>query len=403
MTSTERDTREGGAMSARHSSHHERINMLTGLKNGDSANARLMFQPDTENVSSRVDIAIVRRPAIRTLPMSYSKTRDTSRPRLRQRAACRTGLGTPSFVGFDKHRLPSGKFVSQHGSERRPARVQDGFRHLGFGKLGGVHIADNDCLVLPRNLGGLHVKMVTPRVCDFGVDGFSSLHIPRALGGGKSGFILPVVTHGRNSVAVAERSQFFQAQINADLSAPGRETVLHFACEGHIPTPARVLDKSAGFNITLNRTAVPIAVGTLQVGYCTIAQLHSTWNDCYPAQRAFRPEAGAEPWTNPVLVARLHKLPNSLCHRVAVQAEHRTASNGELHQIEGAQPLGTPPLRLPLCSYAEIPDLIASYSMAAKVPLVAFDPIFEGNYRHRLTINCLLVELNCKYHYNERN
>lgn len=130
----------------------------------DFLNRRLAFQPDAKDVPGRIDVAIVRRSAVRASPASYSKRTHTFRAAGRYAPTSRARLGTPSLRHIDICGLPSGSFIPQHMPEHRPAGVGDGFGHLRSLKLGGAHIADNDQTILPSDPRGLLVKVVAARV-----------------------------------------------------------------------------------------------------------------------------------------------------------------------------------------------------------------------------------------------
>jgi hypothetical protein len=127
------------------------VNMFTALKNGDFANATLMFQRGRENVHGRVDVAIMRRSAVRAFPAPYSKACDTSRPQRGHSATRRTDLGTPAFVNIDIDRLPSGSLVSQHVPEARPASIENGLCRSRPRQAGGTYVADRYQLILLNN------------------------------------------------------------------------------------------------------------------------------------------------------------------------------------------------------------------------------------------------------------
>lgn len=138
------------------------------LKDGDFPSGRLTFQPDTENVAGRVDIAIMRRAAVQTFPMPHSKRAHTFRTAGGDDPAARARLGSPSFVDDPDINSMRNRFILEKLSEHRPTGVVNRLRHFRFGKPRRVHIADNNYAVffdktrrfdmqemssLPRDLG----------------------------------------------------------------------------------------------------------------------------------------------------------------------------------------------------------------------------------------------------------
>ena len=86
--------------------------------------------PERENIHGRVNIAFVSDTELTACPFSYSKPRDTFRPRIGQGAATRTGLGGVRLVNFFENNTCVSAFVFQHCFLHAPARVQHRLRHL---------------------------------------------------------------------------------------------------------------------------------------------------------------------------------------------------------------------------------------------------------------------------------
>jgi hypothetical protein len=108
-------------------------------KDGDSLIRRSMPRTE-EDIQSRVDVTIMQYATLRTYPASYSEVCDTFRPRLA--CAKRTDSGGERFIDFLVPGSVRKRFVAEHVSEGRPARIENGLRHAGFGESGGIHIAD---------------------------------------------------------------------------------------------------------------------------------------------------------------------------------------------------------------------------------------------------------------------
>ena len=81
------------------------VNVFPALKDGDFLSRRATFRPSKQQVPSRVDIPIVRGPAVRAMPMPHSKTCDTFRAA--DASAIGTGPGRKSFVDdFEINAVP---------------------------------------------------------------------------------------------------------------------------------------------------------------------------------------------------------------------------------------------------------------------------------------------------------
>jgi hypothetical protein len=224
-----------------------------------------MFQPDAKNVERCVDVPIVGRSAVATLPAPYSKRAHTFRTAVGNGPAARARLGTVSFVRFDKHgSVPSG-LVAEHVSEIRPAGVEHGLSHPCLSQAGGVHIADDDQTILPNDPGGLFVKVVTASVRYLGMDSSNSLLVSRPLGNSQTSFILPVVLERRHLATVAQRCEILQAKVDANSAIASGEIIGHLALKDDIPAPARVLGETSATILALDVAAFPKLVSTLEV------------------------------------------------------------------------------------------------------------------------------------------
>ena len=106
-----------------------RINVFPALKGGDFQCRRRTFPPDTENVQSCVNVPIVRRTAVRTFPVPYSKRAHTLWTAVGNYPAARARLGSPSFIGLDIPRSVPAGLVAKLVAERRPTGVEHGLCH----------------------------------------------------------------------------------------------------------------------------------------------------------------------------------------------------------------------------------------------------------------------------------
>ena len=153
--------------------------MLRGLTAEDSHNWRVMSH--SENVQRSVLVTIMYVPAVATCPLSYSKVCDTFRPLLRQGAASRTDLGTESLVHFLNPSSARNRFVAQHASEGRPARIELGPSQSGLGESRGIHVSDRDVVEVSHDAMRGFVQEVVPRILDARVDVGSEAFLVRTL------------------------------------------------------------------------------------------------------------------------------------------------------------------------------------------------------------------------------
>ena len=109
------------------------------------------------------------RTALATYPNSYSEVCDTFRPR--RTAARRTNLGRHSFVHFLKPCAALDSFVAEQVTKGRPACIQNGLRHFGFGQGGGVDVADRDVIEGLNQLQRFLVQKIGALIHDLRVNG----------------------------------------------------------------------------------------------------------------------------------------------------------------------------------------------------------------------------------------
>src|SRR5467141_3818572 len=107
------------------------VNVFPALKDGDFSSESLTFQADTEDIPSRIEVPIVRLPALRTNPVPHSKRAHTLRTTVGNTPAARVRLGCPSFVDFHVARpVPAGFVVRTlefRPSAIAPARTPHGW------------------------------------------------------------------------------------------------------------------------------------------------------------------------------------------------------------------------------------------------------------------------------------
>ena len=293
--------------------------------------------------------------------MPYCKTCDTFRAA--SRMTRRTGLRTPSFVSFNKHSIVPAGFISKLCPERRPARIQDGLRHLGFCEFNRVHVADDDQTVSTNDLGGLFVKMMFSRVRDLGVDDLDTTLVVGTLSLPKLGFVFPIVAERRDHVAVAARRQRLQTEVNPDASIAGRAVFGNIALKRNIPAPASILDKSASLEDAFDLTGLPEPEPTLKVDCGILVDFDGSRNKRNPAESTLRTAACSKPRADSFRVSRCGELSADRTNRIGMNPKLNRASRAKINQVKGGRPANSTPsystrLSFALNLTAIVPNLI---------------------------------------------
>src|SRR5882724_9894954 len=170
-----------------------------------------------EDIPSRVSITIMRDATLRTYPASYSEVCDTFRPRLA--IARRTDSGRERFIDFLVPSPVRGRFVAEHASKGRPARIENRLRQAGLGESGGVHIADRDVIELSNDADRELVVKVTTGIGDTHVEVRRLTPFTGALRGGEFVRQLPEMPRVLDLLPGGQGSEVFKAQVNANTAA----------------------------------------------------------------------------------------------------------------------------------------------------------------------------------------
>lgn len=293
-------------------------------------------------------------------------------------------MGSPSFVGLDVARsMPSG-LVFELAAQHRPARVEDGLRHLGLRELGRADISDDDKFVLASELGAPLVKMVAPSVGDLGVDRADAALVPGALRNGERSLVLAVMAKRRDRGPVAACGKRLEAEIDADLAVASRTILGNLALETDVPATTSVLHEAASLELAVDVAGLPEVELALEVDDVPAVDFHGAGNKRHPAKGTLRAAAGSKSRAPLVEVSRGGELAADRLHGIGVQTQVGTASGAELDQIECGRPAHLEaslpaPLGLTLSGDAEVPNLVACPGMAVEVlpRRRVLDTIFE--------------------------
>lgn len=364
----------------------------------DSPYRRLTFQPDAEDVHGRVDVAIMRHTAARTIPASYSKRAHTFRAASGNGPASRARLGSKSFVSLDEHSSVPAGFVAEHVSEGGPAGIGHGLGHPRLLQLLSIHIADDDQSVLTNDPGGLFVKVVAAGVRDLGVNRAFPTLIAGALSDPKRDLVFSVVAQGGNRLAVAQGGKLLQAQVDTDGAAPKGQVIWNGALECDVPSPPSVLNEGPRPEFPHDLAGLPKAIAALEVDGGIAVNLRCSGDERYPPQRSPRTEAYPEPWAPSVACSRRDELAAHRLHGVRMQAQLKAAPGCKFDEVESRQPASvaatTPSLFcLPLCNHAEVPDLITGVGVLQEVLAACriLDAELEGQHRHSLDSKAIIL------------
>src|ERR1700690_591926 len=305
-----------------------------------------------EDISSRVDITIMRHSTLRTYPTSYSEFCDTFRPRLA--SARRTDSGRERFIDFLVPSPVRKRFVAEHVSEGRPACIEDRFRHVGLGESGGVHVAHRDVIELSNDAGRELVLKVTARLADACVDVGRLTSFSGPLSTRESGGQLPQVPRVFDLLPVGQGSEVLEPQVDANTAAQ-RPRVEH---------PEGVSSKAKGVALALEGTAL----------------------EGHPAQRS--PAAPTQE-RELLLTTRVGVLLAHGVDRARVQGEFLAAASGQAIQIETARPALIPFQRGLLGVVAEIPEEITGARLRVQQTRERFDAV-SIDQQHSLKLIRLL-------------
>src|SRR6516225_3299391 len=308
-------------------------------------------------------------------PFSYSQSFRAFWP-----AACttrRTACGTQLLVGFDVRRSVPNGFVAEHRAKCRPGRIERRLSLRSIRQGSGFHIADDNQLVFLHECHRLLMQKILSRVGDLRVDCLSAFLVTSALCRCQRSFIFLKLLRVLDLATVGQCSQRAQAEIDADFTRAAVLFLDDFELHIEIPSSARVLRKRSAFDFAIDRTAIPKPIVAFEIDHGVAVDLDgasgSKWN---PAERLLstpaRPPLGR--------IAAHRKLPTDGIHSVAVQAEQRARSGGELDQVEGRRPRLVVSTRRFLDFAAVIPDAIDGAGQGRE-PLARrgiFDPVAIG-------------------------
>lgn len=211
----------------------------------------------------------MRRIAVRTGPMPYSKSANTFRfCDAGQRPAARARLGSLSFGNDFDQRSKGNPFVQKHLSERRPTRIVNGLRHSRLGKLGRAHVSYDNMRKFSNQPGREFVQKILALISHLRGHGLRAARHAEALEPGKLFLGLPVVLRRLDLATVAQCGERLKAEVNAYFWPILARAVRQLKRDVEVPSSAIVARKGRGFyrRVGRYRPAEPEVIFALQEG-----------------------------------------------------------------------------------------------------------------------------------------
>jgi len=326
------------------------------------------------------------RAASGTLPRSYSEVCDTFGAA--RCFAARTDSGRIRFVNLSKHDGSPTALVIQHVSERTPSCIQDGFRHLGFRKFGGVHVANEYSFAPIHKSAGCNVQVVLSAILNFRVDSACAFLATGALRFGEFLLESSVVLRVLDLLAVGRCGEFLQSEVDTYAASPGAFALRGVDAKVDVPSTKGVLGKGPALDRRPigELSVLPDRILLPKVGNGRRPELDSsTGLERYPTKGPSFPLRGAISGAFLVLVTGLGEVLCNVLYRIGMQTKFFGRSCYELVKLVGRRPSQSPALSVPLGIDAEIPDKVNRRSLFWEVLLFAYSISKHNIHDARLT------------------
>jgi len=344
--------------------------------------------PATENVHCSIRVAVMNRSTVTAHPFSYSKARDTFRPRIGQQATIRAGLGGKSFVYFQVPcAMPNG-LVRKHVSEGRPASVQDGLGHIGLCQGRCVDITNHNQSEALRDCGGMLMVKIAPLIPNLYLDRCNPALLIRFLSDDQRSLRVAIDSLRFNSFAGRKRREVFQAKVNSNFGrCLGRGThIIDFNTDIQKPATQGVAGEAAAvFNFPLGQfAAVKNAIHVAAESKAAFYRLNRRTGQRNPFERPFDASVTQE-WLV-FYLPTVDIFSADRFNRMAVQPEFRTGARGQSTKIECGQPGPAVSQRVFLPIVAKIPDEINRPRLAVQLASTGFNAVSVGQ-DHELIVH----------------
>lgn len=352
----------------------------------DSFSKRATFRPDTENVSSCVNVTVVSFAAVRTNPMSYFKPAHTFRTAVRKCPTARAGLSRPSFRNGSHHAICRHRLIQQHVTERRPPSVKHGLSHVCLYQGGRAHVSDVDFIMVPNNLGRDYVQKVFALIGDLRSESAGANGLSSPLQYSKFSLRASVVRWHFDLFTVTKDGKVFQTEINPN----GRSNMSgirlgQFDLNVDVPSTTCVGGEVPGprFPVIWQRPRQPkviCAAAYSQFGPVKFGRSLKVreWN---PIKVALKGSEARRLREN--CITRGSKLSANCIDSIRVKAEFFSGSPTQIGQIKGGRPFSfsasvPASLCLAIRLATEIPDVIDRTSLCSERALCGGVPVFDA-------------------------
>ena len=196
-----------------------------------------------KNVSGGVCITIMILATFHAEPFSYSQLFQPARTAAR--TARRTGYGGIRFIDFLEQYARVIAFILEHCSERCPSGIKHGFRHACFCQTGSVHVTNEDRTISGNQIGAEFVQKIFPAIGNLRMDRLDAGFFVGALRRRQLDFRTAIQAPGFDLGTVRHGCKIFQAKVDANRGGACRLHCFSFNTDIGVPTPARVLVKTA--------------------------------------------------------------------------------------------------------------------------------------------------------------
>jgi hypothetical protein len=248
-------------------------------------------EPETKDVSRRVNVTIMMSTTPITNPVSYSKARPTFRTAVGDLPTARASLGSKRFIDLSIGDACLLAFVFQHHFEATPARIVDGLGHSGLVHPG--HITNEYGLTFSHEATGRFVKPIFSPIGNLRVYCRDAFLVARSLGFGKLRFKFPIPAPVYSG-AIRHRRGSLKPEIYTDfLGSCGRIT-RHGNGHTKIPAATRVLSEATRPKLTVRESvAIPQTKPMAREDYLSAVILNAPAFERNPTQRAVAPTASS--------------------------------------------------------------------------------------------------------------
>jgi hypothetical protein len=280
------------------------------------------------------------------------------------------------------------RFVAEHASEGRPARIENRFRQAGFGESGGIHTAHGDVIELSNDAGRELMVKVTSGIDHARVEVPYLAPFAGALGASESVSQMAQKSRIFDFLPVGQGCEFLKAEVNANAAAGrSRDGLRDFNDNIQEPMPSRIAGEARPVLdlACRQRPGVKYPKGVSGKAKGLSLALEIPAFEGHPAQGALPAPAQKRPV---LLTAGLRVLFAHGIDGARVQCEFLAATRRQPIQIKAAQPGLIPFQRVLLRVVTEIPDEVAGSGLPLEQTRQGLDTV-SIDQQHRRKLMCL--------------